>query len=125
MKKLQAGTDISTDIKALNAKDEVKTGLTRFGGNIDPTLAKQIFSLPKTEGQKISSTVFAHENGDVSVVVLNKVDQTTVANDHLTQGLTQQLQKLQQDAAYRAVLTELKQKATITYGANSAKETAE
>lgn len=125
VKKLQSGTDIAPDLKALNAKDEVKTGLTRFGGNIDPTLAKQIFSMPKTDGKKMSSSVFAHENGDISVVVLNKVEQTADVNDQLTQGLTQQLQKLQQDATYRAVLTELKQKATITYGESLAKEVSE
>ena len=41
--KVKTSTDLTAEIKALNAKEEIKTQLSRFGGAIEPDMAKLIF----------------------------------------------------------------------------------
>lgn len=123
--KVKSATDFSADMKSLNAKEETKTQVSRFGGQIDPDMAKVIFAMPKVLDKSVSATVYSHANGDASVLVLQKVGQDTAPNDQLISGLSQQLTKLNQDAAYRALLAELKQKATIKYGLDNKQQSAE
>ncbi len=117
--KVKTGSDVTAEIKSMNAKEEMKSQLSRFGGAIEPDMAKLVFAMPKDLDKSVSATVYSHNNGDASVVLLQKVSHDSKPNEQLMNGLSQQLLKLNQDAVYRALLSELKEKATIKYGLNN------
>lgn len=114
--KVKANQPVDDLISKLNAKVEEKKGLTRFAADIPAQLSQAVFKLAKPADKVISADLFADEQGNQSVLVLQNVIATSEAKDaQLQQGLSQQLMKLRQEQLYGALIEQLRQKADITY----------
>jgi peptidyl-prolyl cis-trans isomerase D len=118
LEKVKAGQSIDEQLTKLNAKVEEKKGLARFGTDIPAPLAQAVFKLAKPADKVVSAGLYADEEGNQSVLVLEKViSAPETADAPLQQGLSEQLVKLKQEETYGALIEELRQKAKIKYAA--------
>jgi peptidyl-prolyl cis-trans isomerase D len=77
-----------------------------------------VFKLAKPADKVVSAGLYADEEGNQSVLVLEKViSAPETADAPLQQGLSEQLVKLKQEETYGALIEELRQKAKIKYAA--------
>ena len=116
LEKVKAGQQVDDLVAKLNAKVEEKVGLTRFAGNSPAQLSQAVFKLAKPADKTISADLYADEQGNQSVLILQKITAAPEAKDtQLQQGLSQQLVKLRQEQLYGALIELLRQKASIKY----------
>ncbi|MDD2843185.1 MAG: hypothetical protein PHD18_12370, partial [Tolumonas sp.] len=116
LEKVKAGQPVDDLVAKLNAKVEEKVGLTRFAGNSPAQLSQAVFKLAKPADKTISADLYADEQGNQSVLILQKITAAPEAKDaQLQQGLAQQLVKLRQEQLYGALIELLRQKASIKY----------
>lgn len=73
LEKVKAGQSIDEQLTKLNAKVEEKKGLARFGTDIPAPLAQAVFKLAKPADKVVSAGLYADEEGNQSVLVLEKV----------------------------------------------------
>ena len=124
LEKVKAGQAIDEQLTKLNAKVEEKKGMTRFGGDVPASLAQVVFRLAKPADKQVSADLYSDEQGDQSVLVLEKVNAAPESTDSpLQQGLSQQLIKLKQEETYGALIEQLRQKADIKYAAATKEST--
>ncbi|WP_320152501.1 SurA N-terminal domain-containing protein [uncultured Tolumonas sp.] len=116
LEKVKAGQPVDDLVAKLNAKVEEKVGLTRFAGNSPAQLSQAVFKLAKPADKTISADLYADEQGNQSVLILQKITAAPESKDtQLQQGLSQQLVKLRQEQLYGALIELLRQKASIKY----------
>lgn len=116
LEKVKANQPVDDLVAKLNAKVEEKAGLTRFAGNVPAQFSQAVFKLAKSADKAISADLYADEQGNQSVLVLQKITAAPEAKDaQLKQGLAQQLVKLRQEQLYGALIELLRQKASIKY----------
>ncbi|WP_316678392.1 SurA N-terminal domain-containing protein [uncultured Tolumonas sp.] len=116
LEKVKANQPVDDLVAKLNAKVEEKAGLTRFAGNVPAQFSQAVFKLAKPADKAISADLYADEQGNQSVLVLQKITAAPEAKDaQLKQGLAQQLVKLRQEQLYGALIELLRQKASIKY----------
>lgn len=120
--KVSMGQSVDDLVAKLNAKVEEKKAVSRFGGDIPASLAQAVFKLAKPADKAVSAGFYADDQGNQSVLILEKVYTTEDTKEsQLKQGLSQQLLKLKQEEAYGALIEHLRAKADIKY-APEAKE---
>ncbi|WP_024873042.1 SurA N-terminal domain-containing protein [Tolumonas lignilytica] len=123
--KVQAGQNIDAELTKLNAKVDEKKGLARFGADSPAQFAQAVFKLAKPSGTAVSAGLYADDQGNQSILILEKVTVASESADsQLKQGLSQQLIKLKQEDTYGALVEQLRQNAKIKYAAQT-KETTD
>jgi peptidyl-prolyl cis-trans isomerase D len=106
-----AGTDISTQLTALNSSFVSKEKVTRYSPEIDQSISRAAFVLPHPASGVISASSVALSNGDLALVEVTAVGVNEVAaNPNLAQQQTSQLAQ----SAYQSFVNSLKVGAEIT-----------
>ena len=106
-----AGTDISTQLTALNTSFVNKEKVTRYSPEIDQSISRAAFVLPHPASDVISASSVALSNGDLALVEVTAVGVNEVAaNPNLAQQQTSQLAQ----SAYQSFVNSLKVGAEIT-----------
>jgi peptidyl-prolyl cis-trans isomerase D len=119
--KVKSNQSFDDLITKLNAKVTEKKGLNRFAADVPPQLSQAVFKLAKPVDNAVSADLYADEQGNQSVLILQKVIAASEAKDtQLQEGLSQQLMKLRQEQLYGALIEQLRLKADIKYAPVSA-----
>lgn len=119
--KVKSNQSVDDLITKLNAKVVEKKGLNRFAADIPPQLSQAVFKLAKPADNVVSADLYADEQGNQSVLILQKVTAASETKDsQLQEGLSQQLMKLRQEQLYGALIEQLRLKADIKYAPVSA-----
>jgi peptidyl-prolyl cis-trans isomerase D len=106
-----AGTDISTQLTALNSSFVSKEKVTRYSPEIDQSISRAAFVLPHPASGVISASSVALSNGDLALVEVTAIGVNEVAaNPNLAQQQTSQLAQ----SAYQSFVNSLKVGAEIT-----------
>ena len=106
-----AGTDISTQLTALNSSFVSKEKVTRYSPEIDQSISRAAFVLPHPASGVISASSVALSNGDLALVEVRAIGVNEVAaNPNLAQQQTSQLAQ----SAYQSFVNSLKVGAEIT-----------
>lgn len=106
-----AGTDISTQLTALNSSFVSKEKVTRYSPEIDQSISRAAFVLPHPVSGVISASSVALSNGDLALVEVTAIGVNEVAaNPNLAQQQTSQLAQ----SAYQSFVNSLKVGAEIT-----------
>jgi peptidyl-prolyl cis-trans isomerase D len=106
-----AGTDISTQLTALNTSFVNKDKVARYSPEIDQSISRAAFVLPHPVSGVISASTVALSNGDLALVEVTAVGVNEVAaNPNLAQQQTSQLAQ----SAYQSFVNSLKVGAEIT-----------
>lgn len=106
-----AGTDISTQLTALNTSFVSKDKVARYSPEIDQSISRAAFVLPHPVSDVISASSVALSNGDLALVEVTAVGVNEVAaNPNLAQQQTSQLAQ----SAYQSFVNSLKVGAEIT-----------
>ena len=114
--KVKSNQSVDDLITKLNAKVTEKKGLNRFAADIPPQLSQAVFKLVKPADNAVSADLYADEQGNQSVLILQKVIAVSETKDtQLQEGLSQQLMKLRQEQLYGALIEQLRLKADIKY----------
>ena len=114
--KVKSNQSVDDLITQLNAKVVEKKGLNRFAADIPPQLSQAVFKLAKPADNVVSADLYADEQGNQSVLILQKVTAASETKDsQLQEGLSQQLMKLRQEQLYGALIEQLRLKADIKY----------
>ena len=114
--KVKSNQPVDDLITKLNAKVAEKKGLNRFAADIPPQLSQAVFKLAKPVDNTVSADLYADEQGNQSVLILQKVIAASETKDtQLQEGLSQQLMKLRQEQLYGALIEQLRLKADIKY----------
>jgi len=114
--KVKSNQSVDDLITKLNAKVTEKKGLNRFAADIPPQLSQAVFKLVKPADNAVSADLYADEQGNQSVLILQKVIAPSETKDtQLQEGLSQQLMKLRQEQLYGALIEQLRLKADIKY----------
>ncbi|MBO9491515.1 SurA N-terminal domain-containing protein [Endozoicomonas sp. G2_1] len=107
----KSGGDITSELAANNASFVEKTGLTRFGGDVDRNISQEAFVLPHPVDGAVSVATVALTNGDIALVEVTAVTQgSDLADPNLSQQQASQLAQ----ASYGAYIESLKADAKIT-----------
>lgn len=116
LSKVKAKQAITDAIAKLNAKVVEKKALSRFAADTSPQLSQAIFKLAKPADNTVSADLYADEQGNQSILILEKVSNAPeVKNNQLKDGLSQQLMKLKQEQQYASLIEQLRLKAEIKY----------
>jgi len=119
--KVKSNQSFDDLITKLNAKVTEKKGLNRFAADVPPQLSQAVFKLAKPVDNAVSADLYSDEQGNQSVLILQKVIAASEAKDtQLQEGLSQQLMKLRQEQLYGALIEQLRLKADIKYAPVSA-----
>jgi peptidyl-prolyl cis-trans isomerase D len=114
--KVKGKQSIDDVLAKLNAKVADKKGLSRFAADVPPQLSQAVFKLAKPVDNTVSAGLYADEQGNQSVLILQKVIEASNPKDaQLQEGLSQQLIKLRQEQLYGALIEQLRLKANIKY----------
>jgi len=114
--KVKSNQSVDDLITKLNAKVVEKKGLNRFAADIPSQLSQAVFKLAKPADNVVSADLYADEQGNQSVLILQKVTAASETKDsQLQEGLSQQLMKLRQEQLYGALIEQLRLKADIKY----------
>ena len=106
-----AGTDISTQLTALNTSFVSKEKIARYSPEIDQSISRAAFVLPHPVSDVISASSVALSNGDLALIEVTAVSVNDVAaNPNLAQQQTSQLAQ----SAYQSFVNSLKVGAKIT-----------
>jgi peptidyl-prolyl cis-trans isomerase D len=106
-----AGTDISTQLTALNTSFVSKEKVARYSPEIDQSISRAAFVLPHPVSGVVSASTVALSNGDLALVEVTAVSvNETAANPNLAQQQTSQLAQ----SAYQSFVNSLKVGAKIT-----------
>ena len=106
-----AGTDISTQLTALNTSFVSKTKVARYSPEVDQSISRAAFVLPHPVSGVISASTVALSNGDLALVEVTAVAVSdAAANPNLAQQQTSQLAQ----SAYQSFVNSLKVGAKIT-----------
>lgn len=108
---LMAGTDVTTDLTAVNASFTLKAGLTRNDTAIDSAIVRKVFTLPHPVEGQLSSATVTMTNGDLALV---KVDAVNMSEGQENPSLEQQNEAQLAQATYQTYVEALKAKAKIT-----------
>lgn len=71
--KVSMGQSVDDLVAKLNAKVEEKKAVSRFGGDIPASLAQAVFKLAKPVDKAVSAGFYADDQGNQSVLILEKV----------------------------------------------------
>ncbi|WP_033081290.1 SurA N-terminal domain-containing protein [Colwellia psychrerythraea] len=105
------GTDISTQLTALNASFVNKANVARYSPEVDQSISRAAFVLPHPVNGVVSASTVALSNGDLALVEVTAVGVSeTAANPNLAQQQTSQLAQ----SAYQSFVNSLKVGAKIT-----------
>ena len=106
-----AGTDISTQLSALNTSFVNKEKVARYSPEIDQSISRAAFVLPHPVSGTISASTVALSNGDLALVEVTAVGVSeAAAKPNLAQQQTSQLAQ----SAYQSFVNSLKVGAKIT-----------
>ncbi len=106
-----AGTDITTQLTALNTSFVSKEKVARYSPEIDQSISRAAFVLPHPVSGVISASTVALSNGDLALVEVTAVGvNEAAANPNLAQQQTSQLAQ----SAYQSFVNSLKVGAEIT-----------
>jgi peptidyl-prolyl cis-trans isomerase D len=106
-----AGTDIATQLTALNAAFVNKEKVARYTPEVDQSISRAAFVLPHPVSGSVSASSVALSNGDLAIVEVTAVAVSEVAaNPNLAQQQTSQLAQ----SAYQSFVNSLKVGAKIT-----------
>jgi len=106
-----AGTDITTQLTALNAAFVNKEQVARYSPEIDQSISRAAFVLPHPVSGSVSASSVALSNGDLAIVEVTAVAVSeAAANPNLAQQQTSQLAQ----SAYQSFVNSLKVGAKIT-----------
>ena len=106
-----AGTDISTQLTALNTSFVSKEKVARYSPEIDQSISRAAFVLPHPVSGVISASTVALSNGDLALIEVTAVDVNDVA---ATPNLAQQQTSQLAQSAYQSFVNSLKVGAKIT-----------
>jgi peptidyl-prolyl cis-trans isomerase D len=109
----KAGNAIAEELLAINATFVEKTDVVRTGGDIDASLSREAFKLPHPSEGQISATTVTLNNGDLALLEVQAVTESTVEKTVDPRMAQQQTQQLAQ-SAYQSFVEALKVDATIT-----------
>jgi len=106
-----AGTDITTQLTALNAAFVNKEQVARYSPEIDQSISRAAFVLPHPVSGSVSASSVALSNGDLAILEVTAVAVSeAAANPNLAQQQTSQLAQ----SAYQSFVNSLKVGAKIT-----------
>ena len=107
----KAGTDISTQLTAVNAAFIEQKALARFGGAIDAAISREAFVLPHPVAGSVSAATVTLTNGDLALLEVQAVNTVAMpVNENMEQ---QQVSQLAQ-SAYQSYVESLKVDAEIS-----------
>ncbi len=106
-----AGSDITSQLAALNSSFVSKEKMARYSPDVDQSVSKAAFVLPHPVSDTKSASTVALSNGDLAIVEVTSVDVSeAITNPKLAQQQTSQLAQ----SAYQSFVNSLKLGAKIT-----------
>lgn len=114
--KLKAGEPVEALLQPFGGQEEALTAVARYGAGaqLEPSLVQALFRMPKPADQQASLQRVAQPGGDQVVLMLQRVQEQTQPSAFREQLQTGMVRG-KSDAAYAALLVELKAKADIQY----------
>jgi Parvulin-like peptidyl-prolyl isomerase len=112
---LAKGDSVDALLKTLSGTQKEFKGVTRNSSDLEPTVLRALFRMPKPAEGKPALEVIAQSNGDQAVLLLNKVAVSDKETDKMLPMVEAQLAQGKSSQTYQALLEQAKNDAEIVY----------